>query len=188
MRFLLYHYTFQGTNWVSDAVTFSRYSISSGQRHHCAEDIVGAHLVNSRSRTCWAMEKAGWMNMKVEMWEMFPPKTAGTMESTTFFSVPSWRARIPQASFRLRVNSSSHWVEWGGYPVSDITINLKKDWGLELNQKLPVPQGHVPEEGQECPHWTRSQVFRVPFMVVGGGGGGVCLYNYYLLGIFVAEE
>lgn len=71
--------------------------------------MVGAHLVNSWSRTCWATEKAGWMNMKVDMWETFLPKTAGTMESATFFSVPSWKARVPQASFRLRVTLSSHW-------------------------------------------------------------------------------
>lgn len=50
-----------------------------------------AYLGNSWSRNCWALEKAGWVDIRVEMWGTFPPGKAGTMDAATFASVPPWR-------------------------------------------------------------------------------------------------
>lgn len=65
-------------------------------------------LGSSWSRTCCALEKAGWSTVKVQMREMFPP---GTVCSVDFFSPPSvscCRARILHASGRRNVKSASY--------------------------------------------------------------------------------
>lgn len=71
-------------------------------------------LGSSWSRTCCALEKAGWSTVKVQMREMFPP---GRVCSVDFFrppSVPCCRARILHASGRCNVKSASYWVGQGG--------------------------------------------------------------------------
>lgn len=96
----------------------------------------GAHLLYSRSRNSWALDKAGWMDMNVVVREMFPPGRAGTIDAATFLSVPSCRARILFASLRLHVNSAAHWVGQGG-SVSGIPVNHEEDavWSSGRNSQ-----------------------------------------------------
>ena len=122
---------------------------SRGLNHSCAEKGARAHWISRSSRSIWAPVKAGCTDLKVMRWEIFPHRKAAATKTTTFFSVPPWRAHILKDSRNLSMHSAAPWV---GPGQASRQWHHRESSGVlrsGAHPKLPAPQGHVQEKGQE---------------------------------------
>lgn len=157
-------------------MTRASHTATSGRRQPCAVGRAGAHLGSSSSRTCCALEKAGWRTVKVQMRGMFPP---GRVCSVDFFrppSVPCCRARILHASVRCNVKSASYWVGQGGTSSQ----RHQHESPGELRSGAPPgtasPSGTCARGGTGVPRLNVVLALKVPLRFGGGGGGVYCCY------------